>query len=307
MNQLEVPVAFFIFNRPDTTARVFAEIARARPAKLIVVADGPRPEKAGEAEKCARARAVVAAVDWDCEVLTDFSERNLGCKARLSSGLYFVFEQVEEAIILEDDCLPHPSFFPFCETLLQKYRNDEKVMVISGDNFHRGRRYTEFSYFFSRYVHIWGWASWRRAWRSYDVEMKQWAELRKTTWLEETLDNDEDARYWRTMFDRVWAGEIDTWDFQWLFSCWARDGLTIIPGKNVVSNIGFGEDATHTEKIDDVLANVPLAEMSFPMKHPPAAIAHAAADKFESEHVFKSRTASLYARLRGKLATLRSW
>ena len=164
MNQLQVPVAFIIFNRPDTTSRVFAEIARARPSKLIVVADGPRAEFPGEAELCARARAVIDAVDWKCEVVTDFSDRNLGCRARVSSGLDFVFSQVEEAIILEDDCLPHSSFFPFCESLLQKYRDEDRVMAISGDNFHRGCRYTDFSYFFSRFVHIWGWASWRRAW-----------------------------------------------------------------------------------------------------------------------------------------------
>src|SRR5918999_5944350 len=232
---LQVPVAFIIFNRPEPTARVFAEIARARPSRLIVVADGPRTDVPGEAELCARARAVIKAVDWECEVVTEFSDRNLGCRTRVSSGLDFVFDIAEEAIILEDDCLPHPGFFSFCESLLERYRDNEKVMVISGDNFHGGRRYTPFSYFFSRFVHIWGWASWRRAWKHYDLEMKQWPKLRDTNWLNRMFERDRDAAYWREIFDKVAAHEINTWDYQWLFSCWSKDGLSITPEINLVS------------------------------------------------------------------------
>jgi hypothetical protein len=301
---LQVPVAFIIFNRPDTTARVFAEIARARPSKLIVIADGPRTNVPGEAERCARTRAVIEAVDWDCEVLTDFSDRNLGCRARVSSGLDFVFDQVEEAIILEDDCLPHPSFFSFCESLLERYRHNEEVMVISGNNLHGGRKYTPFSYFFSHFVHIWGWASWRRAWKHYDVNMRQWSELRNTSWLEDKLGNVKDAYYWSTVLDKISAGKLDTWDCQWLFSCWLHNGLTIIPKVNLVSNIGFGENATHTTDLDDAVANVPLAAMQFPMSHPPDIVANHAADEFESQHVFRSRGTSLYTRSRNKLAAI---
>jgi hypothetical protein len=159
---VNTPIAFFIFNRPDTTARVFEAIRQAQPSKLLVVADGPRSTRPGEAEKCAATRAIIDQVDWECEVLTNYSDVNLGCRHRVSSGLDWVFEQVEEAIILEDDCLPHPTFFRFCEELLEWYRHDHRIVAISGDNFQNGHQSGEFSYYFSRYVHIWGWATWRR-------------------------------------------------------------------------------------------------------------------------------------------------
>ena len=153
--QLTTPVVFIIFNRPDTTAKVFEAIRQAKPPKLLVIADGARIDKPGEAEKCAAARAIINQVDWQCEVLTNYSNVNLGCRKRVSSGLDWVFEQVEEAIVLEDDCLPHPSFFQYCQELLEKYRDDERIMMISGDNFQFGNETTEYSYYFSRYGHCW--------------------------------------------------------------------------------------------------------------------------------------------------------
>lgn len=301
---LQVPVAFIIFNRPETTARVFAEIARARPAKLIVVADGPRADVPGEAELCARTREVIKAVDWECEVITDFSDRNLGCRTRVSSGLDFVFDQVEEAIILEDDCLPHPSFFSFCESLLDKYRDNEEVMAISGDNFHAGRRYTPFSYFFSRFVHIWGWASWRRAWKHYDVEMKQWQTLRNTDWLNGMFEREQDVAYWREIFDKVANHQINTWDLQWLFSCWTKGGLSITPETNLVSNIGFGESATHTAAINHDMADLPVSGIGFPLKHPPSVERSHEADEFEIRHLFSADDRRLYARIRGRVSRI---
>lgn len=301
---LQVPVAFIIFNRPETTARVFAEIAHVRPSKLIVVADGPRTDVPGEAEQCARTREVINAVDWDCEVLTDFSDRNLGCRTRVSSGLDFVFDQVEEAIILEDDCLPHPSFFSFCESLLDKYRDDDEVMAISGDNFHQQRRYTPFSYFFSRFVHIWGWASWRRAWMHYDVEMEQWSRLRDTNWLNELFEREQDVAYWRDLFDLVAAHRINTWDYQWLFSCWTKGGLSITPETNLVANIGFGGSATHTAAINYEMANLPVSDVGFPLQHPPTVERNRVADDFEMRHLFSPKDPRLYARIRGKVSRI---
>ena len=175
--QLTTPVAFLIFNRPDTTARVFEAIRQAKPPKLLVVADGPRPDRPDDVEKCKAARAIIDRVDWACEVLTNYSDLNLGCGKRPATGITWVFEQVEEAIIFEDDCLPHPSFFRFCEELLNYYRHDERIMVISGNNFQFGRNRTDDSYYFSRYNHIWGWASWRRAWEYFDYDLKLWPKI----------------------------------------------------------------------------------------------------------------------------------
>lgn len=303
---LRTPVAFIIFNRPDVTARVFAEIARARPPKLLVVADGARADRAGEREACREARAIVESVDWDCEVLTNFSEENLGCRRRVASGISWVFDEVEEAIILEDDCLPHPSFFPFCEELLARFRHDERVMMVSGDNFQFGRRRTPYSYYFSRLVHIWGWASWRRAWRHYDVDMILWDELRRdTAWLEDVFGGTDGAvEFWRDIFERTRAGH-DTWDYQWMMACWAQSGLSVLPDRNLITNLGFRGDATHT-KAESRAANLPAEEMLFPLRHPPCVVRDREADDFTLREIILPAQPSLYRRLRGKVSAIRS-
>jgi hypothetical protein len=266
-DSLKTPVAFLIFNRPDTTLKVFKEIEKVRPSKLLVVADGPRSSELGENEKCAVTRAIIDQVSWDCEVITNYSEINLGCKKRISSGLDWIFSIVEEAIILEDDCLPHPTFFPYCEELLEYYRDDKRIMHISGDNFQFGRKRTKDSYYFSHYTHVWGWASWRRAWQNYDVDMKLWPIIKDGDWLADILKDKELISYWESTFQSAYEGKIDTWDYQWLFACWLQSGLSILPNVNLVSNIGFGIDATHTMGKSE-LANIATESMGFPLQHP---------------------------------------
>jgi len=278
MTQLEVPIAFLVFNRPDTTALVFEAIRGAKPQKLLVVADGPRHDRLGESEKCAAVRSIVEQVDWPCEVLKNYAETNMGCKRRVSSGLDWVFDQVEEAIILEDDCMPHPTFFTFCQELLEKYREDERVAMISGDNFQFGHRRTLYSYYFSRYPHIWGWASWRRAWRLYDEKMSLWPEVMSSGWLQDIFPRKRVARFWRDMFSSTHDGQIDTWDHQLTFAFAVNSGLCIVPDRNLVSNIGFGADATHTKQ-GSRFAEVPVEPMEFPLRHPPFVIRDAIADE----------------------------
>jgi hypothetical protein len=288
---LKAPVALIIFNRPETTARVFVEIRKAKPAKLLVVADGPRSDRPNEADKCAAARAVIEQVDWDCELFTDYANTNMGCRQRVSSGIDWIFDTVEEAIILEDDCLPHPTFFRFCDELLERYRDDKRIMAISGDNFQFGRTWTNYSYYFSRYNHIWGWATWRRAWQYYDVTMKLWPEIRSKGWLNDILSNAGAAKFWSENFQMIYAGQerrADTWDAQWTFTCWIQNGLTILPTVNLVSNIGFNLEATHTFNHWSRVANMPIAAMVFPLQHPPYMIREAQADDFTRNILFKS-------------------
>ena len=147
--KLTTPVAFIIFNRPDTTRIVFEEIKKAKPEKLLIIADGPRNNKPGEKERCAETRAIVENIDWECEVLRNYSDKNMGCKNRVASGLNWVFENVEEAIILEDDCLPDQSFFRYCQELLEKYRDDKRIMLIAGDNMLFENNKQKYSYYFS--------------------------------------------------------------------------------------------------------------------------------------------------------------
>ena len=234
---ISTPVALLIFNRSELTEKVFRAIAEAKPAKLLVVADGPRfPE---EEKMCAAARAVVEKIDWDCTLLTNFSDTNLGCKRRISSGLDWIFSEVEEAIILEDDCLPNQSFFKFCELMLARYRDDERIMMISGDNFLLQSPEVAESYFFSRYFAIWGWATWRRAWKMYDLEMKDWKDVRIINALSAYYPQYYMQTYVTSIFDKAANNEVDTWDIQWLYSCLVNNGLAVMPKVNLVSNIGI--------------------------------------------------------------------
>lgn len=298
--QLKTPVAFIIFNRPETTECVFAEIAKAKPPKLLVIADGPRATRNGEAAKCAASREIIERVDWDCEVLTNYSDINLGCKNRVASGLDWVFEQVPEAIILEDDCLPDPTFFRYCQELLEHYRDDERIAMISGDNFQFGRKRGEASYYFSRYNHIWGWASWRRAWRYYDRNAGIWPELRDHAWLDVLIKTAGEKKFWAKIFQAVYEGKIDTWDYQWALASWSQGMVSIIPSVNLISNIGFGAEATHTHGVS-IYADLPVKSLSFPLRHPKVILPHAEADAFTARGMF---SASIYRRIVQKMKAL---
>ena len=283
---MKSPVSFFIFNRPDTTARVFEEIRRASPKKLLIVADGPRLDRPSEVEKVVATRAVVEKVDWSCDVLVNYSDVNLGCRQRISSGLDWVFKNVEEAIVLEDDCLPHPTFFRFCDELLDKYKGDDRIMHISGDNFQFGRRRGNVSYYFSRYPHVWGWASWRRAWQYYDVQMKHWSSLENQEELLRNFANPLERRFWKATWNKVYANDIDTWDFQWALTCLSRKSLSIVPNVNLISNIGFGINSTNTVGFS-VVANMPTQPIEFPLVHPQHFVRDVVADKIVGNLFFR--------------------
>ncbi|SMP79518.1 Glycosyltransferase involved in cell wall bisynthesis [Desulfonatronum zhilinae] len=236
------PVFFLIYNRPDCTRHVFEQIRQAKPEKLLIVADGPRIGKDDDHALCASTRKIVENVDWDCDVSRNYSDTNLGCKIRVSSGISWAFTQVDEAIILEDDCLPAPSFFPFCTTLLDYYRNDERVFQINGTCYLNQLRLKE-SYFFSKYNHIWGWATWKRAWDCYQLENPGFEQ--DFSLLQ--FHTDQERAYWFKAFKNYFAGNVDTWDYPWTFSVWKNSGLCVYPAKNLIKNIGFGQDATHTK------------------------------------------------------------
>lgn len=294
MFKLETPVAFIIFNRPDTTERVFAEIAKAKPPKLLVVADGARTNKIGEAEKVAATRAIIQRVDWDCEVLTNFSEVNLGCKVRVSSGIDWVFEQVEEAIILEDDCLPDATFFRFCQEMLSKYRVDTRIVSICGTNIQKDIS-IDSSFFFSRFSLMWGWATWKRAWSQYDIKMDEWPRLRETNWLEKLgIKNYFFKRTWTANFDYVHYNNFDTWDYQWIYTCWRIGGLTIIPKFNLIENIGFNASATHTTSEHPVLSKLSVDKMQWPLISPKNFAVHYGVDEFIDKNWFGSSFESIF-------------
>lgn len=270
----KTPIVMIIYKRPETTQRVFDAIRQARPRQLFVVADGPRTPE--DTPHCDAARAIIETVDWDCDVLTDYASTNLGLQRRVVSGLDWVFDQVEEAIILEDDCLPDHSFFRFCDDLLAYYRDEPRVMHIGGSNFLRELVPIHDSYYFSRYPHIWGWATWRRAWQFFDVAIPLWQEDTDERYLEQ-FQIPYERNFWRYVWNRVIAGKSSAWSYQWIFACIAHQGLSICPVQNLVSNIGVSPTATHTRK-KRIIHDMTSHSMTFPLKHPDALIRNEKAD-----------------------------
>jgi len=268
---MQSAVLFLIFNRPDTTQQVFEAIRAAKPPRLYVAADGARQNREGEFMRCEEVRKIATTVDWPCEVKTLFRSENLGCKLGVSGGINWFFENEEEGIILEDDVLPIPSFFEYCDELLERYRHDQKVGVISGCNLVSKRFMPSESYFFSRYNHVWGWASWRRAWQHYDVTMQEWPSWRDKGGLKSISDGNKlFESYWRTIFDNAYRGGIDTWDYQWIFSCWYHGMVTALPALNQTCNFGFGHpDAVHTTGVvpDYIMGSI-AEPLTFPLRHP---------------------------------------
>jgi hypothetical protein len=282
---IETPVVLFLYKRPEKTALVLDAIAQARPKRLYVIADGPKCEEEGV--KCQQTRATIQNLSWDCEVRTCFSDRNLGLGPRVSSGLDWVFSQELKAIILEDDCLPAPSFFSFCEVLLKYFEDDDRVVHIGGNNFQNGRRMTEYSYYFSKYTLVWGWATWRRAWQHFDYEIKDWPDFKKRGQLRQHCRDPFERRYWEKVFEAAYRGESNAWAAQWLFSCWKKRALAVVPSANLVSNIGFDADATHTIG-NHPSAALPTADI-WQIMHAPHRKINQEADEYMFDHHFGGR------------------
>jgi hypothetical protein len=281
--QLQTPVIFIVFNRPLHTRASFARIAQAKPSRLLVIADGPRTNKIGEFEVCEEVRKIATAVDWPCQVEINFSSANMGCCSRVVSGLNWAFKRVDEAIILEDDVLPDPTFFPFCEQMLQHYRGNSRISMITGCNFVQDHIRTNYSYFFSRLTHIWGWATWRESWALYDQHLKDWPEIKQTALLQEIFDSSATAAYWSKIFDSVHDGSgPDTWDYQWTYTNLIQNTLSIVPRVNLVENIGFGVGATHTVVAGDAYKLTSHA-IEFPLIRPPAFVPLRSMDRKDLE------------------------
>jgi len=265
-----VPVLLIAFNRPECTAQVLAVLAELQPQRFYVACDGPRVDRPGEAEHCQAVRRLISpsprgAISWPCQLSTLLSDQNQGCRAAVSGALDWFFSQEEEGIVLEDDILPDPSFFPYCQELLERYRHDNRIGVIAANNHQRQPPLDGSSYRFSIYSHCWGWASWRRAWRCFDSDLIGWPAFRDAGWLEQ-LGGAEFASLWSGWLERLAAGQIDTWDMIWQFSCWQQGFLTVIPAEELVENIGFHAEATHT--LDERSPLGRRGRLSLPLVHP---------------------------------------
>jgi len=243
---MKTPVLLLIWNRPQTTKKVFARLREIKPQILFIAADGPRKDVESDKKKCLETRKVVDKVDWKCKVKRLYRDTNLGLKKSVPESISWFFKNNIEGIILEDDCLPDLSFFKFCQLMLKRYKNNKRIMHITGDNFQPQRTWNKNKYYFSKYPHIWGWATWRGAWEGYDVSMSGWTEFRKSKNLTKICVTFWEKMYWTAILDAVFRGKINTWDYQWMYAVWKSGGLSVNPGVNLVSNIGFGDGAVHT-------------------------------------------------------------
>jgi hypothetical protein len=304
MRRATPPVLFIVFARPDATTKVFEAIRKARPARLYVAADGPRADKAGEKERCDEVRRIATNVDWPCELRTLFRDTNLGCGEQVCSAISWFFEHEEEGIILEDDCLPSRSFFQFCAELLERYRRDSRVMMIGGNNLEPIRyREQEYSYTFSRLTYIWGWATWRRAWNLNDYKMPLFGEIERKHYLLPAYSSIYERDLFQYVFGKMYTGDDpvtsrrNIWDYQWQFACRIHSGLIIVPAVNLVSNIGFGQDATN------VLSNSPghdlkCEEIELPLVHPEFIMVEKEREKRTFELCHTSRKSRLKSRIK---------
>lgn len=275
----QTPVALFIFNRPDCTAQLVNALAAVKPVKLFVIADGPRT--AGENLLCEQTRDIINQINWPCTIYKRYSTLNIGCRESIPRGLNWVFDQVDTCIILEDDCIPKPSFFPFCEELLARYQDDERVMTIGGHRSDGPNEIEKESYYFSKYPSVWGWATWKQKWAKFDLNMSQWNELKHSNWLDGRLPSPKAVAYWTRMFNQMSKG-LNAWDYALAYSCWLHQGLSIRSRVNMISNVGFGEGATHTHQpeMKGIYAN-PM-DTKFPLIHPELiGIDEAADDRIE--------------------------
>ena len=268
MSQLNTPILFIIFNRIDTTKQVFEAIRSAQPTQLFVASDGARSYKVGEEELCREVREyVMNSIDWECDVKTLFRDENLGCGLGPATAISWFFEQVEEGIILEDDCIPHPDFFGYCSELLEKYRYNDRIAVIGGDNFNEGKKYGTASYYFSNYSFTWGWATWRRVWKEYEFNLNKLYKTKMWKQIDAIFSKSLEKKYWKSIFEQIAISHGEAWDYQLWFHVWYTGRCSIAPNVNLVKNIGFGMNATHTTDSDSAQAYLDTKAI-LPLVHP---------------------------------------
>ncbi|MEE9372685.1 MAG: hypothetical protein V3V00_06490 [Saprospiraceae bacterium] len=272
---LETPVLFLVFNRPHTTSKVFKQIQKVQPKKLFIAADGPREDYPDDIIKCVEARSVLNKIDWECEVKTLFRDENLGCGRAVSEGITWFFENVEEGIILEDDCVPDLSFFRFCEKLLDRYRGNKDIMHIGANNYQYGRKIENVSYYYSRYAHVWGWATWRRAWRNFDFNI-----------LKKDSNKSSETLLARSLVNDIILRQVDTWDVQWMYSIQRNKGLAITPKISLVKNIGFNSGTHFNNEVPLFYKNVKFGSINDIIYHKGPIVADKVADLFTKKVLY---------------------
>ena len=263
----KVPIVYICFNRPELTKRTFEYIKKIKPSKLFLIVDGPRKNNKQDTINCPRVKKIIQNINWKCKLYKNFSKDNLGLKNRVFSGLDWVFNNTNEAIILEDDCLPHKDFFFFCEAMLKKYKNSNKVKFITGNNFQIPKK-TEIceDYYFSKYSHIWGWATWKKTWFEVNRDDTFWKKKIFNSKFEMMKSSTKEKKYWKKMYNEVLDNKLNSWAIYLLFSIWKNKGLTVTPKINLIKNLGLSS-GTNTKKLH-IKLDISNKSLNKPLKHP---------------------------------------
>ena len=293
------PILLLVFNRPDLTQELINSLEKIKPEILYIVADGPRKNNLDDKAQCKKVQSLFENLNWSCSIHKLYRDQNIGCAKSVSRGITWFFEENEQGIILEDDCIADPSFFPYCETLLERFKENSSIFHISGNNFQDGIKHGDADYYFSIFNHIWGWATWRRAWEKYSLEIEP-EEAHKMIGF---VQNQKILGYFKNQFENLVHNKIDTWDYSWTFTCWKNQGISILPNKNLVSNIGFEPSATHTRQEDSPLSKLPTKQISFPLVNPDKIEINRRADLYTYHKVFQPKT-TITSRISSKLKKL---
>ena len=280
---MDVPILLLVWKRPKHTKRVIDSIKKISPKKIYISCDGPIEDNQENKLLIEKVRKVIfKEINWKCNIYTNFSKYNKGCKSAVVDGINWFFTYEDEGIIIEDDCLPSIDFFYYCESLLEKYRNDERIWSICGNGYQNDLSQNKESYFFSKYTDIWGWATWKRCWKFYDPDIESWTNNRNQPLFKDLFNCPRELRYWNKIFDKLYyKKKPDTWDYQWQYLCFIKSGLSCMPFVNLVQNIGFGKDATHTQEDPFKFASnlKEVGKLNFPLKHPSEFIASSVCDE----------------------------
>ncbi|MGP8321851.1 MAG: hypothetical protein ACT6FE_05965 [Methanosarcinaceae archaeon] len=299
---LSTPILLLMFNRPKQTFRVFDEIRKARPKQFFIAADGPRANHSTDKQQCIETRKIIDSVDWPCKIHTLFREKNLGCGKAISSAITWFFENVEQGIILEDDCLPNQSFFYFCQKLLEKYKYDSRIFHISGSNYQIPLSTYGYSYFFSKIPYVWGWATWKRAWEKYDFNLNTYPSFKKEKIISHIYNEKGYQQERLATFDRMYKKQEPVWDHQWFYTVLTQNGLCITPHKNLVSNIGCGKDALHPSNPNSMSSNIPKEKLDTNnLVHPQFIMPNQTNDLWAMENIFEIKP---YVSIRSKAKTI---
>ncbi len=298
---INTPVLFLTYKRFETSEKVFNSIKKAQPRKLYFVSNAPKTFDEEEITKVSKVRSLIHQIDWKCEVVTLFREVYLDVQESISNSIDWFFTQEEMGIILEDDCVPSQSFYEFCEEMLKYYKYDERVYSVGGCCFLEDPIHSENEYMFSNHTYIWGWATWRRAWLQYDLHMTEWPEYKKSKEFKSLFTNYLVRYYWSDLFDKVYLKELKTWDYQWLYSIWKNKGYSIIPNRNLVTNIGFGIDSNFTHDQSSIEANIKSKEILPPFTYQSNTNFNVEEQKFVEKYVYKINTLNVLVNLLYKL------